>query len=321
MKKEVGSFIELEFQKGKEYYNGKDNVARLNSGRTGIFHAIRLYGCKKVYLPIYQCETVRTFLERKGISIQYYKMDSEFKPLLDTVEDDACVVIVNYFGIMSQGRMQQLAERFQKVIIDNSQAFFAGRIDGVYQVYSPRKFVGVPDGGYVIGDGAERYVNDYAQGFSSDTSLFLLQRIEYGCEGKTYENRSTNEERIDTEDIMQMSKLTHTILDSYDYETVKKKRRDNFEMASKLFDDVNLLNVHQYYDESCIPMVYPLVIEDDMLLNRLLEAKHFQGRWWNYILKETKEEDFEHWLSKYMIPITIDQRYGVEDLEYIRGLL
>ena len=68
-------------------------------------------------------------------------------------------------------------------------------------------------------------------------------------------------------------------------------------------------------------MVYPLVVEDEKLIYKLLQAKHFQGRWWNYILSETDEGTFEYWLSKYMIPITIDQRYGETELKYIRGLV
>lgn len=59
--------------------------------------------------------------------------------------------------------------------------------------------------------------------FSSDTANFLLQRIEYGCEGKTYESRMVNEHRIDREDIKLMSKLTRTILDGTDYEFIRKK--------------------------------------------------------------------------------------------------
>lgn len=318
---EIGSFIELAFQKGKEYYKETKNIARLNTGRAGIYHASRVWGCDTVYLPIYQCETVREFLLKKGVTVKYYGIDREFNPQIENIDSNSCIVIVNYFGIMSKERMGELSCKYKRVIIDNSQAFFAEPIQDVMNVYSARKFIGVPDGSYVIGKDAHRHVSDYEKGFSSDTSLFLLQRIEYGCEGKTYSNRSLNEERIDKEDIMKMSKLTRVILDGTDYEENKAKRRDNFECACQLFDDINKLNVKQYYNETCVPMVYPLVVEDEKLIYKLLEAKHFQGRWWNYILSETYEGTFEYWLSKYMIPITIDQRYGETELKYIRGLV
>lgn len=318
---EIGSFIELGFQQDNEFHKGNLNIARLNTGRAAIYHAMRLLNCRIVYLPVYQCETVRNFLIRKNVKIKYYRMDWEFNPIMDCIEEDACIVVVSYFGIMGVSRMEQLTSRFERIIVDNAQSFYSKPIQNVYSVYSARKFVGVPDGAYVIGKGAEKYTDEYGQCYSSDTSLFLLQRVEYGCEGKTYTNRSVNEERIDQEDILKMSKLTRGILDGYNYNDIQDKRRANFRIAAALFDDVNLLDVHHYYDNSCVPMVYPLVIEDDDLLPKLLKAKHFQGRWWNYLRSEVDEGYFEYWLSRYMIPVTIDQRYGKEELEYIRSFV
>lgn len=318
---EIGSFIELQFNKGQEYYKGEKGVARLNTGRAAIYHAFRITKCNSIWLPVYQCDTVREFLQRKNVNIKYYKIDSDFNPIGIKQESGDAVLLVNYFGIMSNRRMKELSQKFENVIIDNSQAFFCKPVENCSNVYSCRKFIGVPDGAYVIGNGADLYINEYEQGFSSDTSLFLLQRIEYGCEGKAYDSRSINERRIDSEDIMNMSKLTRTILDGLDYEIIKNKRKANFQFASKLFCDINMIDPLEYFDDETVPMVYPLVIEDDQLLERLQKAKHFQGHWWSYLLKETDNKDFENWISRYIIPITIDQRYGKKELDFINTVV
>lgn len=319
--KEIGSFIELELPKGREWYKGNSGIARLNTGRAAIWHAFRLTGSKAIWIPYYQCETVREFLTRKGVKIKYYHQDKEFNPIDLQPTTDEAVLLVNYCGIMSHERMRNLSKVYPHVIIDNCQAFFCKPIEGALNVYSCRKFIGVADGAYVIGEGAEQYVNEYPQCYSSDTAAFLLKRIEYGCEGKGYEARTINEERVDSEDIMKMSALTRALLDCADYEHNQRKRRENFETACRLFADINKIDPTMYYDEATIPMVYPLVVEDDSLLGRLLAAKHFQGHWWNYITGELPESTFEHWLSRYVIPITIDQRYGYEDLEYILNVV
>lgn len=318
---ETGSFIELQFARGKELYNQRLNIARLNSGRAAIWHAFRLTGASAIWIPFYQCDTVRDFLLRKNCRVKYYRIDSEFNPVGLEPEDNEAVLLVNYYGVMSHRRMFSLVSGYCNVIVDNSQAFFAAPVENAYSVYSARKFVGVPDGAYVIGNGAEMYTDEYPQGYSSDTSAFLLQRIEYGCEGVAYENRMKNEHRIDSEDVCLMSKLTHTILDGMDYASVINKRSDNFDYAVSLFADVNRLDVLKYYDGVCVPMVYPLVVEDDSLLARLLENKHFQGHWWSYLCDEMPSDSFEYWLSRYMIPITIDQRYGKEEIDFIRGIV
>lgn len=319
--REIGSFIELELPKGREWYKGTADVARLNTGRAAIWHAFRLTGAKRIWLPYYQCETVREFLMTKQVEIHYYHIDSQFNPtdLPEGCED--AVLLVNYYGVMSHTRMKSLAAAYPHAIIDNCQAFFCQPIKDALNVYSARKFVGVPDGAYIVGKGAEQLVDEYPQCYSSDTAAFLLKRIEYGCEGKGYEARTINEDRVDTEDIMKMSALTRALLDGADYDHNQRKRRENFETACRLFTGINKIDPTMYYDEATVPMVYPLVVEDDKLLDRLLAAKHFQGHWWNYITKELPENTFEHWLSRYMTPITIDQRYGQEELEYLRSIV
>ena len=118
-----------------------------------------------------------------------------------------------------------------------------------------------------------------------------------------------------------MSELSKAILSGADYEHNKKKRRENFKIASELFGGINKINPLMWNDESCIPMVYPLVIEDDDLLPHLLENKIFQGHWWAYVLNEVDENSFEYYLSRYIIPITTDQRYGKAELEYTYNLV
>lgn len=320
LKNEIGSFLELSFPKGKEYYNG-NQVLRLNSGRAAICHATRVMNVDTIYLPYYQCETVRIFLLRHNLKVKYYKIDKEFNPIIEKILDNEAILLVNYFGIMSDTRMLELKKKYSHVIIDNSQAFFAAPIESSLNVYSARKFIGVPDGAYLIGENANSYTSQYQLDYSSDSSLFLLQRIEYGCEGKTYQSKMINDERIDRSDIKLMSKLTYTILDGTDYEKIKQKRKENFAIASSLFDDKNKMNPQQYYSSECIPMVYPLVLENDTYLTKLQENKVFQGHWWNYLLREVPKDSFEYYLSRYMIPITIDQRYGEEEIEFVYNLI
>lgn len=322
---EIGSFIELQMPKGGEFYApgrfGDMKIARLNSGRAAIWHAFRVTCCDVIWLPYYQCDTVREFLRRKGARIKYYHIDSAFNPVELKPAGNEAVLLVNYYGIMSYDRMRLLSQNYDNVIIDNSQAFFSSPVEGCQNVYSARKFIGVSDGAYVVGRDADRFSDEYPQGFSSDTSLFLLQRIEYGCEGKAYESRKANEQRIDSEDIMRMSALTHYILDGTEYESIKMKRRENFETASTYFGKINKISPYMHYDDSCVPMIYPLVVEDDALLERLLGAKHFQGHWWSYLEDELDKESFEYWLSRFIVPITIDQRYGKPELDYLQNII
>lgn len=318
---EIGSFIELQLPKGREWYNHEVDIARLNTGRSAIWHAFRITGCKAIWIPYYQCDTVRETLLAHSVEVKYYRTDWDFNPIGLKPTDDEAALFVNYYGVMSHKRMETLASICKHPIIDNCQGFFNTPVESAMNIYSCRKFMGVADGSYVIGKGAHQFVDEYPQCCSCDTAVFLLMRIEYGCEGKAYEARSINEHRIDTESIMKMSKLTRTILDGTDYEFVRQKRRENFQIAHELLGDINKIVPTCYYDEETIPMVYPLVVEEDECIQRLYKAKHFQGHWWSYICDEQPEDSFEYWISKYVIPITIDQRYGREELAYLTKVI
>ena len=318
---EIGSFLELQFRKELEYYTGETDIARLNTARQGLLHAFRVTGCKRIWIPIYLCDTVRkTFAESK-VEVKYYQQDRNFNPIDLLAKDNDAVLLCNYFGIMSEERMRILAQNFAHPIIDCAQAFFCKPFEGALSVYSCRKFVGVPDGCYVIGKDAHKYVDEYPQCYSSDTAAFLLMRIEYGCEGKSYKARLINENRIDLEGCMKMSKLSRTILEGTDYEYIIRKRKENFAYIHELLCDINMIDPTIFMTIYTIPMVYPLVVEDDVLIDHLLAAKHFQGHWWSYICDEQPESNFEHWISRYMIPITIDQRYGFKELDYLVDLI
>ena len=57
---DLGSYIELEFKKGNDLFRNvsSNNIIYLNTCRAGLFHAVRCYGVKKVWIAKYQCDVV-----------------------------------------------------------------------------------------------------------------------------------------------------------------------------------------------------------------------------------------------------------------------
>jgi hypothetical protein len=313
---EIGSFIELELRDTGEFFQPDPDIARLNTGRGGICFTIQQMNISRIHLPYYLCPTVKSFLLKKGIEVLPYHITDNFDPILSFNDKSTAVLLVNYFGIFSEKKITELKTRFQNVIVDNCPAFYCPPVKECYNVYSARKFFGVPDGCYVVGPAASDGIKKYNQDSSSDTSAFLLKRIEKGCSA-VYPERMENEKRLDQSDILQMSDLTRRILSSVDYEYVKTKRRGNFDYAHKLFKKHNLLDPEKYMDQSCVPLVYPLLVEDEDLVNRMKDNKVYTGRWWTSVLNDVPEGKFEAFLSRFMVPIPIDQRYGKEEIEYM----
>ncbi len=312
---EYGSFLELDLRDTGEYFDGIKDIARLNSGRSGILHALRVLDCSGVYLPFYICPSVKGFLESHGIKINYYSIDSGFKPLLAEVDNKTAVVIVNYFGILSERWLKETAACYTNVIIDNCAGFFSKVLPDNINVYSCRKFFGVPDGAYVIGPNADSGIGTYSRDLSSATAQFLLKRHELGC-SKVYKERMLNEERIDKSGLLRMSTLTQKLLKAIDYDQVKSRRKQNFKYAHSLFAGYNLLGPALLMDEDCIPMVYPLLVKDKDLVEEFKKRNIYTGRWWVSVIQQVEPGSFEASLSNYMVPLPIDQRYGEEEINY-----
>ena len=72
---EIGSFIEFQLPKGKELYNQETDIVRLNTGRSAIWHAFRVFGCKAIWIPYYQCDSVRNTLKEHGAEVKFIRIE------------------------------------------------------------------------------------------------------------------------------------------------------------------------------------------------------------------------------------------------------
>ena len=91
-------------------------------------------------------------MTRAGFAVERYPLDARRLPVCPALGDGEWLLYVNYFGIASDDLLVEVKRRWPRVIFDNTQAFFsAPRMDAdSYNVYSCRKFVGVPDGAYLV---------------------------------------------------------------------------------------------------------------------------------------------------------------------------
>ena len=117
----------------------------------------------KLYIPFYNCVAVRDALDFNGFPYEQYYLNDSLEPDVESLAQDEWILYVNYFGIASDEKKERMIEKYKNVIFDNTQAFYSPPVlDGnCMNVYSPRKFIGVADGGYLVWSG-EGKVNEEA---------------------------------------------------------------------------------------------------------------------------------------------------------------
>ena len=178
MNNAIGGYFELELRKAEHYHN---NAILLNSARNCFEYILLARMYKKVYIPYFTCDVMLQPLHKHHIDYEFYSINNRLEPIKDIcLGFGEAFLYTNYFGL-KQECVEKMSEMYgSSLIIDNAQAFFAPHVQGIDTFYSPRKFFGVADGGYLYT--TELLPNDFPKDKSFMRMQHLLQRIDEGAE-------------------------------------------------------------------------------------------------------------------------------------------
>ena len=319
MNKDIGGYFSLEISKVQNGYIHTQGV-HLNSGRNALEYILKsIPVVQKLYIPYYTCDVVLEPINKLGIPYGYYRIDEHLE-LADEIQldKDEYLLVTNYFGI-KDAYIKKLAKQYGKrLIVDNAQALYAEQLEGIKTIYSPRKFVGIPDGGIAyIDNGLD--VADMEQDVSYNRCSHLLKRLDLGAEAG-YNDFRENSHQLVNQPVRRVSNLTWHLLQGIDFEEVKKRRWKNFMQLHQALSSINRLHIPETETFAC-PMVYPLYISDMTLKKRLIENKIFVATYWPNVLEWCREGMLEHELANKVIAIPIDQRYENEDMDRIINII
>jgi hypothetical protein len=314
----IGGYFELELRQHDSLFH--NNATALNSGRNAFAYILASHAVKKVYLPSYICPVMLQPLHQLRINYTFYSINEDLEPNQNfTIGSDECLLYVNYFGLKNS-MAQKLAQKYVNTIIDNAQAFFDLPHSHTPTFYSPRKFFGVPDGGfaYTKGDSQPAVPQNET---SFERCMHLLKRIELGA-SEGFSNFKSHEKEFDNRFIAGMSRLTKKILLNIDYEWVRNKRNTNFNELHTALQKFNRLS--HIIDGGIIngPMMYPYLCDNNLLREHLHENNIFTPTYWPQISRIGNGLNaFESYLVEHLIPLPIDQRYGRHDMHRIVSVI
>ena len=310
--KEIGGYFELELRKGEHHHK---DALRLNTARNCFEYILLARKYRKVYIPYFTCEVMLQPLLKHHIAYEFYSINKDLEPK-ETVKlkSDEAFLYTNYFGI-KQSCVERLSEIYKsRLIIDNAQAFYSPRIEGIDTFYSPRKFFGVPDGGYLYTDCL--LDDDFPQDKSGDRMQHLICRIESGAEAG-YQLFKENDGRLDDSPILKMSELTSRLLENIDYNFVREKRRENFQYLHEYLGKINELKFGTLQNE--VPMIYPFYqVDNGLLKKKLIQNNIYVATYWPNVIKWCATGSWEKNLTQNLCSLPVDQRYDKCDILTIK---
>lgn len=300
--KEIGGYIELDKYTGDMLH---DDGIKLNCGRNALAYIIKAKNIKKINMPKFMCDSNDKILSENNVEVVYYNVGLDFKPQVKDYE--GWLYVVNFYGQLSN---EYIASVGENIIVDNAQAYFQEPIPRVDTLYTCRKFFGVADGAILYTD---KYIEVEEQDESFNRMNFLLGRYERSA-SEFYAEYVENNHFFRNQPIKKMSKLTENLLHGIDYEMAKKRRTQNFSYLHRKLHTINKLTLS-------VPdgaFMYPLYIDNGEEVRKKLQAKKiFIPTLWPAVFNLCNEDDVEYDMAKNILPIPVDQRYGIEDMEYI----
>ena len=307
----IGGYFELELPDNGGFLH--DDGVLLNSGRNALEYVLRsLPDVRHLWIPFYTCEVVLEPITKLGLSYSFYHIDErlEIRDSIDLKTGDY-LLYTNYFGI-KDNYVQQLADQYGiHLVVDNAQAWFADPVPGIRTIYSPRKYVGIPDGGIAYcetGIDVEQFEIDS----SYNRCSHLLKRIDIGAE-EGYQDFKSNSHGLADQPIRRMSELTKRLLSAIDFDEIKKRRKSNFNYLDARLREINHFSFQNSSSYQC-PMGYPFLQENQLLRRLLISKGIYIATYWPNVLEWTLGKGIEQEFVVNLLLLPCDQRYGIEEM-------
>ena len=293
----------------------------LSLARHGIQILVRSRDISNILVPIYTCHSVHEALHQEDVTVNYYHIDNNLTPILSQsqIKESQAILVNNYFGILDHV-VDDLIRKFgSKVIVDNAQAFFSEFSEDVDQIKSPRKFVGVSDGGILK---TKSNISDFYNQLAFDRSSSRVRHLfgsDESSKDECYDEYLTYRHNLQSLPIMKMSLSTRNILQCVDYAHCKKQREDNFIKIHKALSKYNILDIS--VGNECAPMCYPFLHSNPLLKKELISKNIYIGTYWPPSSHSPVPSSIEYDLINNLCCLPIDQTLGGDDIGFISNVV
>lgn len=308
----IGGYFELELSKQNHFHT--HSTLNFQSARAALVALLQFITPTRIWLPHFICDAMVAAAKECQIEVCFYSIDSHFGIDINlSPASDDLILYVNYFGICSQ-QIGNILNRFnpQKIIIDNSQAFFSPPDPCLANIYSPRKFFGVPDGGILITN-LPLAPPDIVDLGSVARMTHLLTRLDHGPE-KGYPYFQAAEESLSDLQPKRMSPVTASLLKSIDYRQAHIQREANFDFLHKHLESTNLFKIPYF---SGVPLCYPFITSKKFLREKLRDRRIYTPIYWPDVANRLNSDTLEFRMVQQLIPLPCDQRYTAYDMERV----
>lgn len=295
------------------------------NARSALAALVRALQPSRVWIPSYICRSVADAVQAAGTDLAYYRVNQMLEPDIDFLSDRTkpgeFVLGVDYFGRAPGRAFRDFAKaRSDVVFIEDSVQALDTAVDawGDWRLFSPRKLIGVADGGFVVPSAVVATTVDFQSISMPDYALLLapLQRFEDEDDAFNavwYASNQTREAEMAISD-RRMSTMSRVLLSGFEPRDAIVGRKANFVILAEALDDVAFLNERS---PSFCPFGFPLRLPP-VLRNEVRQAlitkDVFPAIHWSDIPSPAADYPACHKLAQELLTLPCDQRYGAAEM-------
>jgi hypothetical protein len=298
----------------------------LATARAAVKLLVRALRPASIWLPSYICGVVIEAAREPGVRIRFYAVDRSLKisdnDWLAEIQTGDLVIFTDYFGFDTWSLHGAEAKaRGARIMEDACQAMlnknFSPHSD--YLIFSPRKFIGIPDGGILVArKNAELPDTDLPRSSAewllkaTKASILRSEFDRYGGERTWFKLFQSTEANGPTEP-SRMSDLSAAILQIIDWTIIKKRRRRNYEF---LLSELGELAIFPDLPHDVVPLGFPIRVRNRDRVRRLLfNERIYPPVHWDIAELVPTEFISSHRLANEIMTLPSDQRYGRDDMK------
>jgi hypothetical protein len=307
----------------------EDPALTFSNGRSALAALFASVGPSKVWLPAYVCRSVAEAADAAGTPHSYFPVDEALQPDTPFLETSArtgdMVLAVDYFGRPPGEPFLDFVKRRTdlKFVEDACHAVDTGiRQWGRWCLRSPRKLVGVPDGGFVFPAGgivkARRSTPE--PGIAAYQAACLRFEDEDERANDLWHQANQDREASEGASLQRMTRLSRELLARIPVEPIAHLRRANFRALA------GMLERYMFFPEAhlgFVPLGFPIRLQADLrdkVRRDLIGHGIFPAVHWSDLPSPTAFAP-AHSLAAELLTLPCDQRYRPVDMERLAQIV
>ena len=307
----------------------------LATGRSAFTLLHRAFKPARVWLPSHLCGVVIPSFSSPEAEVRFYAIDDHLliadDAWLDEVQAGDLVVFNDYFGFNLWDDWGREARRRGAWIVEDAcQALLNDHFSqqAHYVIFSPRKFVGVPDGGVLLAQGDARLpgveLPPVPVQWWLDALTASVRRAEFD-RNHASGDRSWFElfQRVEPSGPLEpcaMSELSRLILrHGLDWHEVARRRRDNYRQLAEALRE---MAIFPDLPDGVVPLGFPVrMAEREAARQRLFAEDIYPPVHWPIEKFVPSEFQSSHRLARWIMTLPCDQRCSLDDLDRALAIL